>query len=131
MKNSNNIFDTTDFKHKTKKKLIELKSRNYNFNDCKNWKIGLNKINEASKYYKIGGLYYVYMMFLDGLYFWRFHPNKIKQAQISRDSRVDRGKKETNDYYNINLDEFTKSKFNLYNPPNMTDIKNIKKCLID
>ena len=130
-KKSNNKFDTTDFKHKTKNKMIELKSRNYNFNHCNDWKVGLNKINEASKYFKSGGSFYIYMMFYDGLYFWKFHPDKINQKQITKDKRVDRGKTEIGIHYNIKTTEFTKSKINICNPLNLNDLKNVNECLID
>ena len=131
VKRSAYLSDAIDFKHKRKKKNAELKSRDYNFNDCKDWKVGLNKINDARRFFLDGGTTLIYMMFYDGLYFWKFHPDKINQKQISRDSRVDRGKIETGDYYNIKLGEFTKSNRQLCNPLDLTNFKNVSECMID
>jgi len=102
-KNKNAIID---FKHKHKKKLIELKARKYKFNShLKDWQIGINKINKACEYYNNGYSIYFYMMFYDGLYFWKYNPNKVKtDLYLQLGGRVDRGRDEQKQYYYIKSD---------------------------
>tara|TARA_R110000787_G_scaffold245591_1_gene351415 strand:+ start:574 stop:1029 length:456 start_codon:yes stop_codon:yes gene_type:complete len=114
--NKNSRFDVIDFTHKNKNRIIELKSRKYNFNDCPDWKIGLNKINEGHNYCKSGGEFYVYMMFFDGLYYWKYKRNKVLQKNIKLGERVDRGLLEKQLYLHINLLDFKKSKYNISCP---------------
>ena len=115
IKNSEDKNDEIDFKHKTKKRIYELKGRKYNFNDCNDWKVGYNKLVCADKYYQ-GYKFYIYMLFYDGLYYWRFNKNEIEKEMCGYCDRVDRGKKETNYYFNIKKELFTKSKIHIVAP---------------
>tara|TARA_R110000787_G_scaffold275311_2_gene383831 strand:- start:157 stop:627 length:471 start_codon:yes stop_codon:yes gene_type:complete len=129
-KKSSNIMDAIDFKHKTKNKLAELKGRKYNFTDCKDWKVSMNKLTYHQKYNK-GGDFFVYMLFYDGLYFWKYNAKEVRKKDCGWDERVDRGKTEKNFYFNIKRELFKKSKYDIVAPKDMSDVKNIKECLID
>ena len=129
-KKSNNQMDEIDFKHKTKNKLAELKGRKYNFTDCKDWKVSMNKLIYHQKHNKNGD-FFVYMLFYDGLYFWKYNEKEVHKKDCGWDYRVDRGKTEKNFYFNIKRELFKKSKYDIYAPKDMSDVKNIEKCLID
>ena len=129
-KKSSNIMDAIDFKHKTKNKLAELKGRKYNFTDCKDWKVSMNKLIYHQKHNKNGD-FFVYMLFYDGLYFWKYNEKEVHKKDCGWDYRVDRGKTEKNFYFNIKRELFKKSKYDIYAPKDMSDVKNIEKCLID
>jgi len=115
IKNSEDKNDEIDFKHKTKKIIYELKGRNYNFNHCEDWKVGYNKLIYADKNY-IGYKFYIYMLFYDGLWYWKFNKNEIEDKMCGYCDRVDRGKKETKYYFNIKRELFTKSKIDIKAP---------------
>ena len=71
------------------------------------------------------------MLFYDGLYFWKYNEKEVHKKDCGWDSRVDRGKTEKNFYFNIKRELFKKSKYDIYAPKDMSDVKNIEKCLID
>lgn len=115
-----------DFINKKNKILIELKSRTYNFNSSvKDWQVGINKINEAKKYYNMGYTIYFYNLFYDGLYYWRYRPNKVKKdLYIKLGGRNDRQKNEIKNYYYIKSSKMKKSKIDIKIP------HPLDKCLI-
>lgn len=127
-KNKNDIFD---FINKKKKKIIELKSRRFRFiSHLKDWQIGINKIEKAKLYYDNGYQVFFYMMFYDGLYYWKYHPDKLQtDLYIGIGGRVDRDKNEEKDYYYIKSDCMKKSKKDIKapEPPNPF----AGECLID
>ena len=129
-KKSNDKMDEIDFKHKTKKILYELKARKYNFTDCLDWKVGMNKLVYHQNNNK-NGKFYVYMLFYDGLYYWKYNEKQVHKNDCGWDERVDRGKKEKNYYFNIKRKLFKKSKYDIFAPKDMSNVKNIDKCLID
>lgn len=129
-KKSNNVMDEIDFKHKTKNILYELKGRKYNFEDCDDWKVSMNKLVYHQKYNK-GGKFYVYMMFHNGLYYWKYNEKQVHKKDCEFCVRVDRGKVEKNYYFNIKRELFKKSKYHICSPKDMSNIRNIEKCLID
>ena len=109
-KRSNNKMDEIDFiNKKNNKKLYELKGRQYNFTD---------------------GSFIVYMLFYDGLYYWKYNDKDVLKKYCSWETRNDRGKLERHYYFNIKRELFKKSKHNIYAPKNMELIQNIDECLI-
>ena len=129
-KKSSNEMDEIDFKHKKKNKLAELKGRKYYFNDAKDWKVGVNKLRYHQKHNK-GGEFYVYMLFYDGLYYWKYNDKEVHKKDCGWDERVDRGRIEKHFYFNIKRELFKKSKYNIVAPKDMNNLKNIEECLID
>lgn len=115
IKNSNDKNDEIDFKHISKKIIYELKGRKYNFTDCNDWKVGFNKLICAYENYK-RYKFYIYMLFYDGLYYWKFNPKQIEKNMCGYCDRVDRGRKESNYYFNIKRELFTKSKIHIEAP---------------
>ena len=126
LKKIKNKNDTFDFINKKNKILIELKSRKYNFNSTlKDWQIGINKINEAKKYYNMGYTIYFYNLFYDGLYYWKYKQNKVKtDLYIKLGGRNDRQKNEIKNYYYIKSSKMKKSKIDIKTP------HPLDKCLI-
>ena len=81
-----NQFSVIDFKHKKKKIIVELKARRYAFDGGIGdgaWQIGKNKIQKGKQLLNKGYTFYIYMVFLDGLYYYKYdlHQN----FQIIRD----------------------------------------------
>mgnify|MGYP000182552069 CR=1 FL=1 len=130
IKKSDNEMDEIDFKHNTKNILYELKSRKYDFEDCNDWKVSMNKLIYHQNNNK-NGKFYVYMMFHNGLYYWKYDEKQVHKKDCEWAVRVDRGKVERNFYFNIKRELFKKSKYNLCSPKDMTNVKHITKCLID
>ena len=115
---------------KKKNKLAELKGRKYYFNDAKDWKVGVNKLRYHQKHNK-DGEFYVYMLFYDGLYYWKYNDKEVHKKDCGWDERVDRGRIEKHFYFNIKRELFKKSKYNIVAPKDMNNLKNIEECLID
>ena len=129
-KRSNNKMDEIDFiNKKNNKKLYELKGRQYNFTDQKDWMVGMNKLIHHQKN-NIDGSFIVYMLFYDGLYYWKYNDKDVLKKYCSWETRNDRGKLEKHYYFNIKRELFKKSKHNIYAPKNMELIQNIDECLI-
>ena len=111
-------FNKFDFINKKKKILIELKSRNYCFNGhLKDWQVGKNKIEEARRLSRDGYSIFFYMMFFDGLYYYKFNEtNLYSDAYIKIGGRNDRDQNEEKDYVFIKSDVMKKSKIDLKVP---------------
>ena len=122
-------FNEFDFFNKEKRTLIELKSRNYCFNGrLKDWQVGINKIDEARKLKRRGYKIFFYMMFYDGLYYWKFKENKLQDdTYIKIGGRTDRDKNEEKDYVYIKSDVMKKSKINISVP---LRVDPFEECLI-
>jgi hypothetical protein len=128
IKNSDNINDEIDFKHKNKKIIYELKSRKYNFGDCPDWKVGYNKLVYGYKNYVLKGYdFYIYMLFYDGLRYWKFNKNEIDKKMCGYCERVDRGRIEKKYYFNIKRELFKKSKIYMKAPKPSDPFE---KCLL-
>jgi hypothetical protein len=123
-------FNTFDFKYvnkKNKKYIYELKGRKYNFNShLKDWQIGVNKIKRAKQYYEMGVNVYIYNMFYDGLYYWKYDPKRVDtDLYLKMGGRDDRNKNEKKLYYYIKSSCMKLSKKNVCSP------NPLNKCLID
>jgi hypothetical protein len=128
---SNYTHDPIDFKHKTKLLYRELKTVNYNFTDFHEWMISVKKLIVADKLYKKGIYVTFYMLCYDGLFFWRYRPQKYNKKNVRPFSRVDRGKTETEDYLYIDSSEWTKSRHQICNPLDLSSPRNVSECMID
>ncbi len=131
-----NQFSVLDFKHKKKQIICELKARRYKFNGGSGdgaWQIGKNKIEKGKELYEKGISFYIYMVFLDGLFFYRYDPDTFDDdLYIDIGGRVDRGKDEQKDYYYIKRDKFKKAKKQFCVPEkyDRNPLSNITQCLI-
>ncbi len=128
-KKTKNKNATFDFFNKQKKKVIELKTRRYRFNShLEDWQIGMNKIYDAKKLFDMGYQVFFYMLFYDGLYYWKYHPDKVEtDLYIKLGGRVDRGKNEEKNYYYVKSSCMNKSKKDIQAPEPPDPFE---KCLI-
>ena len=131
-----NQFSVLDFKHRKKDILCELKARRYYFDGGTGdgaWQIGKNKIEKGIQLYNQGITFYIYMVFLDGLFFYRYDPDTFNDdLYIGKGGRVDRGKNEVKDYYYIKKEKFKKAKRQFCVPNNYdkNPFNNIQSCLV-
>ena len=132
-----NKFSIIDFKHKKKKKIIELKARRYAFNGGTGdgaWQIGKNKIEKGKQLLNKGYTFYIYMVFLDGLYYYKYDPETFEDdLYIAIGGRVDRDVNEEKDYYYIKKEKFKKAKrqFSVPSTESRNKLYGITECLID
>ena len=114
-KNKNCVYD---FKHKkNEKNIAELKSRRYNFSWCPDWQISQHKFQQFKMLYNQGYKIIVYNLFYDGLYYWRYTPDKaIKECNYRFGGRDDRGKNERKPYHYIKGEFMKKSRYNIKAP---------------
>lgn len=92
--NEKNDREVIDFRHNEKKIKIELKSRNFKYNDFDDWQVGLNKIEEMVKNPEY--TYFIFFLFYDGLYYWKFNlPNLINHCSCKEGGTTKRGVDET------------------------------------
>ena len=92
--NEKNDREVIDFKHNEKKIKIELKSRNFNYNDFDDWQVGLNKIKEMAENPEY--TYFIFFLFYDGLYYWKFNfANLINHCSCKEGGTTKRGTDET------------------------------------
>lgn len=105
-----------DFRHNTKNFMIELKSRNFNYNDYDDWQIGLNKIvhmMENPEYQ-----YVVFFLFYDGLYSWNFNiANLINNCCCKEGGTNKRGTNEITDNVFIKKEYLTLVSDKVVNEP--------------
>jgi len=132
-----NQFSIIDFKHKKKKIIVELKARRYAFDGGIGdgaWQIGKNKIQKGKQLLNKGYTFYIYMVFLDGLYYYKYDPETFEDdLYIAVGGRVDRDKNEEKDYYYIKKEKFKKAKHQFCVPKKESRNKlyGITECLID
>ena len=86
-----NPFNVMDMISQDRKNILELKSRRIFHDQFSDIMIGLNKIEEAIKHHHNFD-YYLLFLCKDGLYKWKFAPNK--KYDIRMGGRMDRGKDE-------------------------------------
>lgn len=89
-----NPFNYIDMVSKDNKNRLELKSRNITHKQYPDLMIGLNKINEAKKFYSEADYHFLFLC-KDGLYGWIYSPDK--KLNFRRGGRTDRGKDEIRD----------------------------------
>jgi len=134
---THNQYNVMDFKHKRKKSVIELKARRLPFYGGIGdgaWQIPKNKIEKGQQLFNQGYSFFIYMVFLDGLYYYKYDPETFDDdLYIAVGGRVDRDKNEQKDYYYIKLDGFKKAKHQFCVP--LKDAKHNfytdTECLID
>ena len=116
--NKTDRFNEVDFIHKKKDIRCELKGRRYTFGHCPDWQISKSKMDKGKQLYDKGIDFFIYNMFYDGLYFWKYHPDKIKNdINIRWGGRVDRNKDEQKpDYHYIKSECMKKSKYQVNAP---------------
>ena len=107
------------------KTLVELKSRNNNFNDYKTTMVGMNKVNYGIKSKK--NVYFVFE-FLDGLYYWKLDYKELSEFEIKTGGTIARGRNEFSSYLYIPIYKLKKITNN-NTPPNTENI--IYKCLLE
>ena len=95
--------NTNVFDFKGDNKVIELKSRNNNYDKYSTTMIGINKILRASS---LNENVYFFFCFNDGLYFWLY--DKDYEFEIKRGGRYDRGKIEVKEYCYIPIEMLIK-----------------------
>jgi hypothetical protein len=103
MKNTNQyaIFDYIGGKC-----FVELKTRRFESTKYPDMMIGVNKINSCLKV-KNRDIYFCFK-FTDGLYYWEFHPDKVKELDLRLGGRIDRGVDERRPYYFIKTADMIK-----------------------
>ena len=77
---------------------VELKSRNCLSTKYPTTMVGMNKIKECTA----GFDYYFFFKFIDGLFYWKYSPNKYV---VRTGGRSDRGRVEINDYLYIPVND--------------------------
>ena len=87
------------FDYINNKYIIELKSRNNNYNKYPTTMVGFNKIQFIEEN-KTDKLYKFLFLFKDGIYCWDYNKDEYK---VSRGGRKDRGKYEFKNYAYINI----------------------------
>lgn len=99
-----NTFDPFDFYGM--KTVIELKSRNVCKDDFPTTMIGMNKIEMCETLYELQGkkIYFVFE-FIDGLYYWRYNKEKVKQYSVEFSGTMKRGKDERKNHLMIPIED--------------------------
>ena len=132
-----NQYNIIDFKHKKKKIVAELKARRYAFDGGIGdgaWQIGKNKISKGKQLFNTGYTFFIYMAFLDGLYYYKYDPATFEDdLYIAPGGRVDRETNEEKDYYYIKKNKFKKAKHQFCVPKKESRNKfyGVTECLID
>jgi hypothetical protein len=104
LQKNSNLFYVIDFT--SKDCYIELKSRRCEKNKYPDTMIGVNKIVFAEKSEKPT---YFCFSFTDGLYYWKYDKEEVKDAVSYRDGgRLDRGKDEIKEYAYIKCEYLKK-----------------------
>lgn len=101
-------YDLYDFVNEFKNIFFELKGRNNTYNKYPTTMIGYNKVLECIKNKQ--NKYYFVFKFTDGLYYCRYSKKLIKQCEIKRGGRCDRGKAEFKQYLFIPINLLKKIK---------------------
>lgn len=83
----------------------EVKTRNNNYTTHPTTMIGYNKVQFANR---LGRPVYFIFNFFDGVYFYKYTFDKIKDFEIKRGGRCDRGKEEYKIYCYIPIEKLTK-----------------------
>jgi hypothetical protein len=88
-------FNSIDFE--CENTIVELKTRKYRYRDLPDMMIGMNKVKRVSdEYAKNKRQGYLVFNCLDGIYYWKFNSEELKDAVSYRmGGRKDRGKDET------------------------------------
>ena len=79
---------------------VELKSRNCMLSTYPTTMVGMNKIKECTGAFD----YYFFFKFTDGLFYWKYSPNK---HIVRTGGRCDRGRDEIRDYLYIPVNDLT------------------------
>lgn len=107
------------------KSLVELKSRNNNYNDYPSTMIGASKVQYGLKSKKL--VYFVFE-FLDGLYYWKLNEKELAEFETKKGGTLKRGKPEFNQYVFIPINKLKRITTN-NSPPTTDNI--LFKCILD